>query len=469
MTMKGKETQTLENESEGDSEKRLLFISHANPEDNAVAAWFATQLTLLGYEVWCDLKNARGGESAFWWKVQKKIENEAAKFIYILSNTSRDFQNKRGIYKELQAADNTGQDNFVVPLKVEKLSGSVPIIIGPDIYINSENWMEGLRELNERLEHDGVPRSSEPDIEKITSWWPSVSARNSLVKNQECQIVSNIFPFKALPEKIHFLKVLSESNPLTGYTRLKKALPLHPAHSSHSDYAISFGCAHDFLELTHGLEIEDSIVLQTQDFLQYGYAPLNIESHTARNIVTYLLATAFEKYLEDRGLRSKSNGRSPRKIWYPPNGLISNNNHSISELGARKSPVWFVGEVSHNRKKYIWHFGIRPAVDLHIHQGILFNPKVILSKPYRGDRGEAPIPVDEKKAVKKLGWQNRKWRRKILGMAACLADDQTSIRIPVGYQEIIVAAEPAIFNASQSYIEKDDEELMNELLEWQNV
>jgi hypothetical protein len=37
--------------------RSLLFISHANPEDNAAAAWFATQLALLGYDVWCDVKN----------------------------------------------------------------------------------------------------------------------------------------------------------------------------------------------------------------------------------------------------------------------------------------------------------------------------------------------------------------------------------------------------------------------------
>jgi hypothetical protein len=73
------------------SGRRFVFISHANPEDNPAASWFATQLTLLGYDVWCDLKSTHGGESDFWLKVQKTIENDAAKFVYILSNTSCDF------------------------------------------------------------------------------------------------------------------------------------------------------------------------------------------------------------------------------------------------------------------------------------------------------------------------------------------------------------------------------------------
>lgn len=136
------------------SQRGLLFISHANPQDNAAAAWFATQLTLLGYEVWCDLRNTEAGESGFWLKVQEKIENEAAKFVFILSDTSRDFKKKAGVYKEVQAAANVRRDNFIIPLRIEKLTGSVPILIGTDLYVDSENWVHGLRELHKRLVKD---------------------------------------------------------------------------------------------------------------------------------------------------------------------------------------------------------------------------------------------------------------------------------------------------------------------------
>ncbi len=39
-----------------------IFISHANPEDNYFASWLATKLNLLGYEVWCDTEELKGGE-----------------------------------------------------------------------------------------------------------------------------------------------------------------------------------------------------------------------------------------------------------------------------------------------------------------------------------------------------------------------------------------------------------------------
>jgi hypothetical protein len=451
---------------EAGTRRQLLFISHANPQDNAAAAWFATQLTLMGYEVWCDLKDTHGGESGFWLKVQNKIEREPAKFIFILSDTSRDLEKKKGVYKELQAADNTGRENFIIPLRIEKLTGRVPIMIGPDIYINSENWIEGLRELQERLEYDRVPRRNTADLERIASWWPAISAQEALFADEESELVSNIFRFKAPPAKIHFLKVRAENNLLAGRERLGKALPQYPAHSAHSDYAITFGCAHDYLELTHDLDIEDSIILQTADFLKYGHPPLAIAPQTARNIVTYLIAVSLEKYLGERGLESKSVGRSPRKIWYPAYGLIKNNRHSVSEPGTRKAPVSFVGTISHYRKKYFWHFGLQPIVDLHTHHGVVFSPKVVLSNIYRSDRGERPQPINEKKAVKKLGWWNKEWRRKILGLVAWLSDDQASMRIPAGYQNIVVSSVPNIYAAAQTYREKDDDTLMKEILEW---
>lgn len=58
--------------------RRIVFISHANSEDNPAAAWFATQLTLMGYEVWCDLKNILAGKSEFWLNMDRWLRISAS-------------------------------------------------------------------------------------------------------------------------------------------------------------------------------------------------------------------------------------------------------------------------------------------------------------------------------------------------------------------------------------------------------
>ena len=43
--------------------RQALFISHANPEDNAFTLWLGAKLTALGYQVFADVLRLRGGDS----------------------------------------------------------------------------------------------------------------------------------------------------------------------------------------------------------------------------------------------------------------------------------------------------------------------------------------------------------------------------------------------------------------------
>src|ERR1700732_3213839 len=71
----------------GMPERTLIFISHANPEDNAFVTWIASRLALAGYDVWADIVQLRGGER-FWRDIEDAIRNHAVKVIVVLSNAS---------------------------------------------------------------------------------------------------------------------------------------------------------------------------------------------------------------------------------------------------------------------------------------------------------------------------------------------------------------------------------------------
>lgn len=442
------------------ADRRLLFISHANPQDNAAAAWFATQLTLMGYEVWCDVKNTHAGESSFWLKVQKRIENDAAKFIYVLSNASRDFDKKPGVYKEVQTADNLRRDNFIMPLRIETLTGSVPILISPDLYIPSENWAEGLRELHKRLVNDDVPRLGKIDYARIASWWPAVSARDVVVRNDRSELVSNVLRFKSLPENVHILTVTSEGNRLRGREQLREALPAFPPYSVHRDVVVSFASAADYHELAQDFDIVNVKIIPTATFINEGDAELEIVPTTAKNMLTYLVAASLEKFLTDKGLLSKALSYSRRKIWFADHGLLRI--HSIVGVDGNKTRFHLGGKVTSRGRPYAWHFAIQPAVDLRVHEGIVLSPKAIISKPYR--IGEQPFPLDEKRALKKLNWWNHEWRTKLAAFIHWVADGQDAIRIPTGYQHVLLAAAPEALVSDLSYLERDDDDVVREII-----
>src|SRR2546430_17564453 len=69
------------------SQRDMLFVSHANPEDNEFTQWLSLQLAKCGYPVWCDLTKLLGGET-FWTDVEQALGTRTVKFLYVLSKTS---------------------------------------------------------------------------------------------------------------------------------------------------------------------------------------------------------------------------------------------------------------------------------------------------------------------------------------------------------------------------------------------
>src|SRR5712692_4198764 len=100
----------------------MIFISHANPEDNNFTRWLALQLGKDGYPAWCDLTKLLGGEN-FWKNAEEAIRTRTIKFLYVLSRSSNE---KDGPRNELQIAKNVlrkdkALHDFIVPLHVDDL------------------------------------------------------------------------------------------------------------------------------------------------------------------------------------------------------------------------------------------------------------------------------------------------------------------------------------------------------------
>lgn len=102
----------------------IVFVSHANPEDNDFARWVTLQLASEGYPVWCDLTNLLGGET-FWDDIQEAIKERTIKFLFVLSRSSNA---KDGALQELDCAKGAAKKlkttlrDFIVPLKIDDLA-----------------------------------------------------------------------------------------------------------------------------------------------------------------------------------------------------------------------------------------------------------------------------------------------------------------------------------------------------------
>src|SRR4051794_18425391 len=99
-------------------QRRAVFISHANPEDNTFTVWLGAKLAALGYDVWADVLRLRGGQD---WqrRLEQALRDEAAKVLLVGTPAS---VGKQGVRNEIQIAHDVakklGDNEFIVPLRL---------------------------------------------------------------------------------------------------------------------------------------------------------------------------------------------------------------------------------------------------------------------------------------------------------------------------------------------------------------
>jgi hypothetical protein len=111
----------------------MIFVSHANPEDNEFARWLTLQLANEGYPVWCDQTKLLGGEK-FWENIEDAIKIHTIKFLFILTRLLADRDERMELRKQelrkkiaqgldsLQRGEGVDGDEFFAQLEGEEAS-----------------------------------------------------------------------------------------------------------------------------------------------------------------------------------------------------------------------------------------------------------------------------------------------------------------------------------------------------------
>ena len=193
----------------GDLDRKLVFISHANPSDNEAALWLATKLSTLGYLTWTDLTHLFGGD-IFWDCIEDAIRNHAIKYIVLISKNS---QKAQGVLDELNLAITIeriqGINRFVVPIRLDDLPfDQFKVNIGRKFAIDfSKNWANGLEQVLDLLKEDKVPKASKLQPNNITNWYKSNYLKAIKIFPKPQLLYSNWLSIIMLPEFINFSRI----------------------------------------------------------------------------------------------------------------------------------------------------------------------------------------------------------------------------------------------------------------------
>ena len=438
------------NEENCMSKRRLVFISHANPEDNEFASWLGTRLTAAGYEAWADVLNLLGGEK-FWRDIGCAIKEEAVVVIVALSHAS---YQKDGVLNEIALAVNTGRqldkEQFVIPIRLDDL----PFLDFPEQLIRlnaidfSPNWADGFSKLLKTLKDRQVPQSTSDFGEALAAWQESKLRQSASISDIPESVFSNWFQINSLPSDISFSgfnasqdamrQAFNEfSSPVAPYLRL----------------AVSFADAATLqTEIAPDIPLEHAYRVPLAEFLEgQATAGPQVSRRDARNMVTGLLRKAWEQFARNRGLLLCKFAYG--SAWFVPLDLIEKNTATFQDENGKRRRRRLVGR-SEKRGVY-WHFAVSGKVSIADPQHLALRPHVVFTQDGKTPLESKPRAASLRRSFCK-NWWNDRWRDLLRAFAAFLSREGGKIIMPLGGNAVAtIAAFPIDFDAPLSIPEAD--------------
>ncbi len=439
---------------ENASNRNMLFLSHANAEDNLFTRWLSLRLAREGYPVWCDLTKLLGGED-FWRDVEAALRDRTAKFLFVLSKTSNQ---KQGTLDELALARKVGKQiqDFIIPLRIDDLrSDDITIELQRIAYIDfSKSWVAGYKQLLEALEKAGVARDPRFTPDAVTTWWRNNYPATEGVSATPERCLSNWFEFSRLPEtlRLHSVRQAREFEKLVKDGKLQFPIPAYP----HARYILTFGEADELSAALaeHGLEVANSIELNVEKFRAEGRERPLIDRRTARNILMSLFRDGFERFVLSRGLVPYELSGGAKYHWFKKDLVEDDKVFFVNAAGEKnwRQMVGFKSLMAKEGECRIrnWHFGISAKSRLWPFTGLAVRAHVAFTENDVLYDSKARQHSARRNQCK--NWYNDDWLGRILAAMSFLAEGKDEFTVPLSAKEsLAVRRLPVMFESPVSF------------------
>ncbi|MCE8509207.1 TIR domain-containing protein [Ruegeria pomeroyi] len=406
-------------------DRRTIFISHANPQDNDVARWLGARLAAEGYEVWSDITKLIGGET-FWDTIESTIREKSACVIVLLS---KDGHEKPGVLDEVNIAVATerklGIDNFVIPVRVDDLPfGEIRANIArKNILDASNNLFEAFKVIVSTLEEMGVPRDTSDTIEHLRKWRAASKAEDPTSNDEEQSLVENAVAITEWPGQIRKLPG-GDPNPRFRPDVVRPFLATAPVTGGQ----LCFGARDELANSLENLGTQSFGSSSVFDgaFDDETLALLGLQWRDARRALSQLVRKSFDELCSTSGMRPYRLA-SGNLCWFDQVNKDAGNEIQFLDADGKKKRRQLVGR-SDKRGVY-WHF----AIEGHFDQGaqcLRLKSHVVFT-----ENGVDPSLSSAKQHSLRRGfcrsWWNDRWRTLLQAMMFRLSRGNDTLEIPV--------------------------------------
>ena len=421
--------------------REALFISHANPEDNAFARWLGAKLAAMGYEVWADVMRLRGGSD---WsrELEVALRTRAIKLLLVGTPIAVD---KQGVRNEIeigaQLSNSLKDPEFIIPLRLKPYEAPFRIVQAQ--YVDfSDSWAAGLAELVELISNVyKVPRRSG---RSIADWLRAQSLGSAALVERPEQLISNWLLISKLPELVYYCAA-STTLPLESFQdRTKHTWPVIPFNDGVLTFATpdTSGC------LGANLPVNTVSQLSVNEFLESGWPDLKIDSFEARKQFSDLSNQAFDDFLRGRGL-TQYEGAGGRLTWWGNIRTVplTQIRYGLNQQRGRRQIIG----VSAKRNVH-WHYGINVQVRTVPVRHVRLSARIIFSENGLDAIGDVKRMHRLRRSFAK-SWRNARWRDMMLAFLWWVAGGQSEIAVPVSdSQQMILTLPTATFSSPVSVL-----------------
>ena len=404
--------------------RETVFISKATPEDDEFVLWLAPRLEAAGYKVFADVLNLQGGDR--WRKVvTATLQNESVKMLLCCRDATLA---KNGVQEEIGIAEDLVKElqdpRFIIPLRIERYKKVFGI--GELQYINFlGSWANGLKDLLELLEKQGVPCSK--DSCKINPDWEAYKRRLSIkVERSPETLTSNWLQIAKAPDRIFYYQ------PSGAIDHPRMEMKCREFQFPAKVYLRGFFSFASLPEIEKHFSDTGKFVVHSEHeltkFLEDGSKSPKIWSREAKNLVLTMFRESWESFCREKGL-----------LEYAYSSQLGFHT-SKDQVALGKRISWGAKELRRSSmlrnkaKGKVWEYGITAIPNFWPFPHFRLKARVVFSEL---SGNEVSSIIDDVRKQHRLrrsicsGWRNKAWHGRLMAYVELLSGGSDHIELPL--------------------------------------
>jgi len=433
---------TVHNATEGarGRTREVVFISKATPEDDEFVLWIAPRLEAAGYKVFADILTLEPGDR---WRRQitDTLQNKAVKMLLCCRDATL---NKIGVQEEIGIATDLVKElndpRFIIPLRLEpfkKLFG-----IGELQWVDLlGSWADGLYDLLDTLEKQGVPRAA--TVSAINPNWENYRKRLAVkVENAPEVLTSNWLRVASVPDTIRYYYPPGPINHESMVRACRESIvPAEIYQRGFFSFASPEEVERDFSFAIFEIQCELNLV----DLVENGSQSPGIRPHEARNLISSLFRRAWENLCRSKGLYEHAFA-SQTAFHVSETQMPLGKRVPWGRQGLRRSSM-----LRNSAGGKVWQYGVSASLFFWPLPHFKLKARVLFAE-LNGNRaggviGDTDVQHRLRRTICK-GWRNKVWHGRLIAFLELLSGDSTVILVHLsGSSAITLDDRPMLFTS----------------------